>query len=172
MGKLAKNFKLSRSTLLYYNSIGLLVSSGRTTANYRTYSEADCQRLEQICIYREAGLPLNKIKELLAGAKPVTASLLETRVYELNMEIAKLQEQQKSIIRLLLDYRAQECSGPVNWSGWSELFNAAGFDDYDKGRWHRDFEIMSPGTHQLFLESLELPTDRINNIRVWARTLN
>ena len=36
-GKLARRYALSRSTLLYYHRIGLLVPSGRSAANYRVY---------------------------------------------------------------------------------------------------------------------------------------
>ena len=49
IGKLAKKFDLSRSTLLYYDSIGLLKPSSRTESEYRQYSEDDAARLEQIC---------------------------------------------------------------------------------------------------------------------------
>ena len=45
---------ISRTVLLYYDTIGLLKPSGRTGAGYRIYSEADVQRLKQIMIYRDA----------------------------------------------------------------------------------------------------------------------
>jgi DNA-binding transcriptional MerR regulator len=65
IGKLCKASGLSRSTLLYYDSLGLLSPTQRTASNYRCYSEEDMARLEQICIYREAGVPLGQMKELL-----------------------------------------------------------------------------------------------------------
>ena len=42
--RLAKQFKLSRSTLLYYDRIGLLRPSGRSPSNYRLYTGSDRQR--------------------------------------------------------------------------------------------------------------------------------
>ena len=42
IGKLARKFDLSRSTLLYYDRIGLLKPSGRTRANYRVYTPRNC----------------------------------------------------------------------------------------------------------------------------------
>ena len=45
VGHLARSFGLSRSTLLYYDSIGLCKPSGRSAANYRTYTEKDRERL-------------------------------------------------------------------------------------------------------------------------------
>jgi hypothetical protein len=54
-------------------------------------------------------------------------SLLETRVHELSGEIGKLREQQKWIVRLLLNYQVQECK-PVDNNAWQDIFNAAGFN--------------------------------------------
>jgi DNA-binding transcriptional MerR regulator len=167
IGKLAKKFNLSRSTLLYYDSIGLLSFSGRTAANYRIYSSEDCQRLEQICIYRQAGLPLHIIKKLLTGASNETKALLEERVYEISKEIDKLREQQKSLIKLLLN--SQEVS-EVDWKTWGELFQVAGINEYDKWKWHREFEMICPDKHQLLLESIGLSPERIVEIRSWAQS--
>ena len=48
VGQLAKLFGLSRSTLLYYDEIGLLSPSARSASNYRLYSEADIRRVRII----------------------------------------------------------------------------------------------------------------------------
>ena len=69
IGRLAQRFGLSRSTLLYYDSIGLLTPSERTPANYRIYSDKDIRRMEQIAVYREAGLPLQTIGAMLDGVQ-------------------------------------------------------------------------------------------------------
>lgn len=60
-GVLARRVGLSRSTLLYYDRIGLLRPSRRTLSRYRQYSEKDVQRLEQICTLRKTGLRLKDI---------------------------------------------------------------------------------------------------------------
>lgn len=65
IGQLSKAFGLSRSTLLYYDKIGLLMPSARTSAGYRSYSEEDRKRLEQICLYRETGISLEDMKIIL-----------------------------------------------------------------------------------------------------------
>jgi hypothetical protein len=67
--RLARMFRLSRSTLLYYDRIGLLRPSERTGANYRVYSEADRQRLDQICRYRRTGMSLETIAAVLAAPR-------------------------------------------------------------------------------------------------------
>ena len=58
VGALGRRFGLSRSALLYYDQIGLLVPSARSSAGYRLYTEEDAQRLERICLFRNAGLAL------------------------------------------------------------------------------------------------------------------
>ena len=64
--QLAREFGLSRSTLLYYDQIGLLPPSGRSEAGYRSYSLSDRERLATICSYRQAGLGIEDIRRLLA----------------------------------------------------------------------------------------------------------
>jgi DNA-binding transcriptional MerR regulator len=65
VGRIASKFNLSRSTLRYYDSIGVLSPIKRGKGNYRMYSEEDCKRLEQISNYRQTGLSLQEIKEIL-----------------------------------------------------------------------------------------------------------
>ena len=42
--RLARACHLARSTVLYYESIGLLKRPRRTSGNYRVYSEAELER--------------------------------------------------------------------------------------------------------------------------------
>jgi DNA-binding transcriptional MerR regulator len=101
IGALARRFALARSTLLYYDRIGLLCPRGRSQGNYRLYSAADVERLGKIRHYRAAGLALAAIAALLreenAGLRPV----LEERLFAINAQIAELHAQQALILRLL-----------------------------------------------------------------------
>ena len=60
---LAREQGLSRSTLLYYDRIGLLRPQSRSEANYRYYGEEQRQRqrLRQIGALRAAGMTLEEI---------------------------------------------------------------------------------------------------------------
>jgi DNA-binding transcriptional MerR regulator len=80
VGQLVKAFKLSRSTLLYYDKINLLTPSGRTEANYRLYTQDDFDRMVQITVYKDAGLSLESIAEMLASSVNQSASILERRL--------------------------------------------------------------------------------------------
>ena len=62
--KLARECGLSRGTLLYYESVGVLEAASRTEGNYRRYGEKDILRLRQICAYRDMGLGLRDIRSI------------------------------------------------------------------------------------------------------------
>ena len=64
--ELCKISGLSRTALLYYESIGLLTPEARSESNYRLYSDDSAKRLERICTYREAGVPLAEIVQILS----------------------------------------------------------------------------------------------------------
>lgn len=52
-------------TLRWYDKLGLLKPGRTTGAGYRLYSPAEVDRLQQILFYRELGLPLGEIRDIL-----------------------------------------------------------------------------------------------------------
>ncbi|BCS55392.1 hypothetical protein [Geobacter sp. SVR] len=48
---------------------------------------------------------------------------------------------------------------------WTVRFRAIGLDQGAMEQWHRLFERENPDGHQSFLEWLELPADRVREIR-------
>src|ERR1035438_3864552 len=101
VSKLAKYCGLSRGTILYYESIGLLKAARRNSANYRNYSDADVERLRQICSYRNAGLKLDDILALLDAKDTDGAAVLKRRLLEIDSEIAAKRKHQRAILMLL-----------------------------------------------------------------------
>ncbi|MCO4758523.1 MAG: MerR family transcriptional regulator, partial [Oceanospirillaceae bacterium] len=101
IGQLMKQFQLSRSTLIYYDKIGLLQPSARSNANYRMYTEQDMQRMEHITLYKDAGLPLEEITCLLDEANNQPTALLEQHLANLNHEISQLRQQQQRVLKIL-----------------------------------------------------------------------
>ena len=63
--KLARRCGVSRTALLYYESIGLMPPPQRSSGNYRCYREPDAERLSAIRAWRNAGLTLDDIRALL-----------------------------------------------------------------------------------------------------------
>ena len=165
IGQLAKQSGLSRSTLLYYDSIGLLRPSGRSRANYRRYTGEDAQRLQSICLYRRIGLPLKTIGEILDSPRNALRDVLEKRLLELGREMDAMREQQQVIIRMLGDDALREGIPVMNRDNWVALLRAAGLDDQAMRKWHTAFEKFSPRLHQEFLEGLGLSDGEIELIR-------
>lgn len=59
---------ISVRTLHHYDKIGLLKPSKRTDAGYRVYREKDLLKLQQILLYREVEMPLDRIKAVINKA--------------------------------------------------------------------------------------------------------
>ncbi len=151
---LARQFGLSRSTLLYYDRIGLLSPSVRSGADYRLYSPADRDRLETICAYRRAGLTIEDIRALLAMEGDDTSEVLQKRLKTLGEEICDLQAKQRLLAGML---RITAAGGPgagVDKETWIAMLRAAGMDDNAMRRWHTEFERRAPEAHHRFLVSL------------------
>jgi MerR family transcriptional regulator, thiopeptide resistance regulator len=171
IGKLARRFDLSRSTLLYYDRIGLLKATGRTPSNYRIYTPGDVRRLEKICLYRQAGLDLKTIAATLKTSNSSLAQTLERQIDLLNQKIQALRHQQHLIVSLLKEITGEDLPLKVmDKQSWVRLLRSAGMDDDAMGDWHRAFEQLSPEAHRHFLESLGLPAAEVRVIRRWSQT--
>ena len=58
---------ISTRTLRYYDEIGLLKPARVNPSGYRIYGQAEVDRLQQILFYRELGVSLEKIKQLITA---------------------------------------------------------------------------------------------------------
>jgi DNA-binding transcriptional MerR regulator len=166
---LARRCGLTRSTLLYYESLGLLRRPPRTAGNYRAYTEDDLRRLEQIRVYRKVGLGLAAIRQVLQQPRGDAAAVLERRLVEIESEIATLRGHQGAILRLLQRSRALRRNAMITKDKWVAIMKSAGFAEADMHRWHVEFERSAPAEHQEFLEFLHIPADEIARIRQWSR---
>ena len=98
ISELAQKVELSRSTLLYYEKLGL-ISASRQDNGYRCYSELDLQRVKLLQQLQAGGLSL---KECLAclDAK-INREVLLQRLQVLDEEILKKQ-QSKALLSSML----------------------------------------------------------------------
>ncbi len=67
INKLAKLAGVSTRTLRYYDEIGLLSPSRDSSNSYRLYGQEEVNKLQQILLYRELGIPLIEIKKILSS---------------------------------------------------------------------------------------------------------
>lgn len=67
LGQLGRRVGLARTSILHYESLGLLAASGRSRTGYRLYGEPELERLRTIRRLRDAGLALADIGTLLTS---------------------------------------------------------------------------------------------------------
>jgi DNA-binding transcriptional MerR regulator len=168
IGQVARKYCLSRSALIYYDSIGVLTPSGRSASNYRLYSESDLKKMDRIHLYRSAGLSLGSIALLLEKENCELNSTLENRLLSINSEIQKFRNQQKVILKILENESLGRNSRVITKETWVSILRSAGLDDAGMKNWHIEFEKTSPEAHQDFLESLGIEEDEIEAIRAWS----
>jgi len=58
---------VSTRTLRYYDEIGILKPARINSSGYRIYGETEVDQLQQILFYRELGLSLERIKEIITA---------------------------------------------------------------------------------------------------------
>ncbi|HEX3045378.1 MAG TPA: MerR family transcriptional regulator [Bacillota bacterium] len=168
IGELCEEAGLSRGTLLYYDHVGLLKPSARTPANYRCYTEDDLERLKQICLYRDTGMPLDEIRQILESPQNDTTLILEKHLQDLSQGMRKLTLQRQIVTWMIIQKREPGFTESQNLSPKDALITVltkVGFNDDELVRLHREFEKFNPSEHQAFLEVLGVPADEIAKIR-------
>lgn len=65
--KLSKLAGVSSRTLRYYDEIGILKPARINSSGYRIYGEKEIDQLQQILFYKELGLDLTSIKEIVTA---------------------------------------------------------------------------------------------------------
>mgnify|MGYP001304125997 CR=1 FL=1 len=63
--KLGQLAGVSTRTLRYYDEIGILKPARTNSSGYRIYGAREVERLQQIMFYRELGVPLETIKDIV-----------------------------------------------------------------------------------------------------------
>jgi MerR family transcriptional regulator, thiopeptide resistance regulator len=167
--KIANLFGLSRSTLLYYDRVGLLPPSGRTSTGYRIYTEGDAKRLERICSLRQTSLSIEDIKSILCSEDEPYTDLLQKRLNEIGQEILTLKAKQGLLSTMLKGMALEGGQPKVDKEMWVEMLRAAGMDEGAMDRWHAEFEHRAPEAHQQFLLSLGISEREARLIRQWSR---
>jgi len=168
VSKLASRAGLSRTALLYYESIGLMRAPERSYGNYRCYGERDLDRLLEIRAYRDAGLRLADIRAILGRPAGDAAGVLQRRLMELDGEVRTLREHQAAILKLL-SHRGLRREKMITKQKWVAIMKSCGLSDEQMHRWHAEFERAAPEEHEEFLEFLHIPAAEIKSIREQSR---
>lgn len=97
IGELADRLGINPRTIRFYERIGLLPEPERTASGYRSYEDADADRITFIKTAQRLGLTLDEIGEIIAlrdrGQPPCgyVGRLLRRQVAELDRRIAEMQ---------------------------------------------------------------------------------
>jgi MerR family copper efflux transcriptional regulator len=112
IGEVAQASGVSAKMVRYYEQIGLIPAAQRNESGYRTYSETDMHVLKFIGRARDFGLPMDKIKLLVAlwkdrgrASRDVKEMALQ-HVAELRTKIVELTAMADTLQEL-----ADKCSG-------------------------------------------------------------
>jgi DNA-binding transcriptional MerR regulator len=127
------------------------------------------RRLLQIRVYRDAGLKLEDVRDLLDRPGGDAALVLKRRLVEISTEIGTLRAHQRAILKLL-EHKALGKVKMITKEKWVSIMKACGFSAEQMHRWHAEFERSAPQEHQEFLEFLHIPAAEIKTIRKQSRT--
>jgi DNA-binding transcriptional MerR regulator len=167
---LARQFGLSRTTLLYYDRIKLLRPSYRTHAEARLYSDADEARLRRIVTFRAAGVPLATVAAILEAPAARINRTLESRLTAIQREIDERKAQQRFVVALLKDAVLRGEAPARSKDEWVALLRACHFTDEDLQAWHVELERADPRAHARFLKKLGLAPADVRRVQAMART--
>ncbi len=86
VNEVVKIARVSKRTLQYYDSIGLLPAEKRTETGYRLFNENSLETLKTIAHYKEMGFELKEIKEILYTEEYDIVSALRRKREQLKRE--------------------------------------------------------------------------------------
>lgn len=92
---------ISKRTLHYYDSIGLLKPNKNKENGYRVYSKKDLIRLQQILFFKETGLELKEIAKVIDSGSECQKKVLNNQKALLEKKISKLEETLMNVKKVL-----------------------------------------------------------------------
>lgn len=119
IGEIARRTDVSRDTIRYYESVGVLPEAPRTASGYRLYGSDDVKRIQFIGQAQTLGLTLEEIAQVLQivdrGHEPCVhvREQLRGRLEETRDRIRQLQELERRLERSL----APDAHDPVRGGG-------------------------------------------------------
>ncbi|WP_216388052.1 MerR family transcriptional regulator [Arcanobacterium phocae] len=128
VGQVADIFQVTVRTLHHWEQAGLLQPAERSWSNYRLYSDADCQRIQHILIYRATGMALADIRVLLDGDSSGIDHLIKQR------ETLIIQQQELADMIAAIDILMEDTvkKQPMTAHQIGEILRQANFAEYQQ----------------------------------------
>ncbi|WP_020667804.1 MerR family transcriptional regulator [Amycolatopsis nigrescens] len=169
VGAAAELVGVTVRTLHHWDEIGLASPSVRTSAGYRQYTDADLQRLHRIVAYREAGLGLDAVREVLDDQTAEIGDTLRAQRAQLAERIKDLRQLDERLERMtdahergiLLDDEAQSEIFGADWdahrsrqarTAWGDSAQWAQFAERSASRTREQWQSLSAAMSTLQLE--------------------
>jgi len=169
IGDIMRATGLTRKALLYYEQEGLIQPASDPTNEYRTYTEADLERLMRITLLRQIGLPVPAIRAVLIQPAAWT-EVLTAHLAQVTQSIRQL-ESTASAIRAVLDLpQADRPAERLEFLRRSLELDAAGREGFMREQLTRLF----PGRYGEVLAAhlgffLDEPLDTEEKRQAWLR---
>lgn len=93
-GEISKIVGVSKRTIQFYDDEGM-IKVERSETNYRLYDESVLENLWEIMIYKEMGLKLRGIKQLLGMPENEKKRFCKTHIRKIEEKISELEEQKR-----------------------------------------------------------------------------
>lgn len=102
VGDVCEQMGITRKTLFYYDQIGLLKPSERVSSQQaKLYDREKIARLQCILQYREAGLHISEIRELLDDQNAPRLSILQAAMERLLREQTHVEQEIRRLAALI-----------------------------------------------------------------------
>ncbi|WP_338470538.1 MerR family transcriptional regulator [Niallia sp. XMNu-256] len=119
IGELAKAANVSKRTIDYYTSLGLLQAQ-RSESNYRIYDEEALVLLKQIEEYKKMHLPLHEIKrklQLKENNQSLEKNEVEKQMETVTIQIKQLKNDLSDLLPIIHQYKKDPMSKELNEEG-------------------------------------------------------
>nr|WP_236573350.1 MerR family transcriptional regulator [Nocardia caishijiensis] len=101
VGATARLLGVTTRTLHHWDAIGLVCPSERSPGGYRLYSAAEVARAHRVLVYRELGVPLDDIADLLDATTADAVTTLRAQRAELEARMRRLRGMAEAVDRLI-----------------------------------------------------------------------
>lgn len=102
VGEVCRLTGTTRKTLFYYDRIGLLTPSRRDgVQNFKEYDSDKVRRLRRIIQYREAGLKISEIREILGDKEADAIQILQDALQRMKNEQSDMEEKIRRLQMLI-----------------------------------------------------------------------
>ncbi|MDF1507333.1 MerR family transcriptional regulator [Robertmurraya sp. DFI.2.37] len=112
IGKLSKNTGVTVRTLDYYDEIGLIKPSAKTSGGHRLYNDDDLMKLERVLALKYMGFSLDKIKVIMENSNPTWEQSIQQQLDLVKKEQERLKMLEHTLNGILYSI---ELEGEVSW---------------------------------------------------------